>query len=77
MPFLIDFLSILPVTMLAVLSFVVGIVFTVIMFGGEKLIICIIISAEISWVVYFLVAFYGKKTKQGETGGQPQRPNEK
>jgi len=68
MPFSIDFLSILSATMLAFLSFVVGIIFAVAMLGGEKLVICIMISAEISWVVYFLVARYGKKQKRRETG---------
>ena len=77
MPFSIDFLSILSATMWAFLSFVVGIIFAVDMLGGEKLVICIILSAEISWVVYFLVALYGKKQKRGKTGRQLQRPKEK
>ena len=68
MPFSIDFLSILSATMLAFLSFVVGIIFAVDMLGGENLVICIMISAEISWVIYFLVSRYGKKQKRGETG---------
>jgi prepilin signal peptidase PulO-like enzyme (type II secretory pathway) len=77
MPFSIDFLSILSATLLALLSFVVGIIFTVYMLGGEKLVICIIISAVISWVVYFLVALYGKKSKRKETGRQLQQSKEK
>lgn len=77
MPFSIDFLSNLSATMLAFLSFVVGIIFAVNMLGGEKLVICIIISAEISWAVYFLLSRYGKKTKRGETARQLQRPKEK
>lgn len=77
MPFSIDFFSILSATIWAFLSFVVSIIFSVGMLGGEKLVICIIISAEISWVVYFLVALYGKKQKMGKTGRQLQRPKEK
>ena len=77
MPFSIDFVSILSATMLALLSFVVGVIFTVYMLGGEKLVICITISAVISWVVYFLVALYGKKQKREETGRPLQQPKEK
>ena len=77
MPFSIDFFSILSATIWAFLSFVVSIIFTVGMLGGEKIVICIIISAQISWVVYFLIALYGKKQKRGETGRQLQRPKEK
>jgi len=68
MPFSVDFLSILSATIWAFLSFVVGIVFIVGILGGEKLVICIIISAEISWVVHFLVTLYSKKQKR--TTGQ-------
>ena len=77
MPFPIDFLSILYATIWAFLSFVVGIIFSVSMLGGEKLVICIIISVEISWIVYFSIALYGQKQKRGETGRQLQRPKEK
>jgi hypothetical protein len=77
MPFSIDFFSILSATIWAFLSFVVSIIFSVGMLGGEKLVICIIISAEISLVVYFSIALYGKKQKRGETGKQRQQPKEK
>jgi len=77
MPFSINFFSILSATIWAFLSFVVGIIFAVGMLGGEKLVICIIISAEISWVVYFLIALYGKKQKREKTGRQLQRPKGK
>lgn len=66
MPFSIEFLSIFSRTIWAFLSFIVGIIVTVNVLGGEKLIVCIIVSAEISWAVYFLVMFYGKKQKRGK-----------
>jgi hypothetical protein len=65
-PFSIEFLSIFSRTIWAFLSFIVGIIVTVNVLGGEKLIVCIIVSAEISWAVYFLVMFYGKKQKRGK-----------
>ena len=77
MPFSINFFSILSATIWAFLSFVVSIIFSVGMLGGEKLIICIIISAEISLVVYFSIALYGKNQKRGKTGKQRQQPKEK
>jgi len=77
MPFSIDFFPILSTTIWAFLSFVVSIIFSVGMLGGEKLIICIIISAEISLVVYLSIALYGKKQKRGKTGKQRQQPEEK
>jgi hypothetical protein len=77
MPFSIDFFSILSATIWAFLFFVVSIIFTVGMLGGEKIVICIIISAQISWVVYYLIALYGKKQKRKKTGRQLQRPKEK
>lgn len=61
-----DFLSILSATMWAFLSLVAGIVFTVGVLGGEKIVLSIIISTEISWVVYFLITLYGKKQKRGK-----------
>jgi len=77
MPFSIDFLSILSATTWAFLSFVVSIIFFIGVLGGEKLLICIIISAVISWFVYFLIALYGKKQKRGGTEKQRQQPKEK
>jgi hypothetical protein len=68
MPFSIDFLSILSATIWAFLFFVVSIIFAVGMLGGEKLAICIIISAQISWVVYFLITLYGKKQEDSFNG---------
>ncbi len=77
MLFSIDFSSILSATIWAFLSLVAGIILTVGLFGRDEFAICIIVSVEISWIVFLLLTLHGKKQEMKKTGRQLQCPKEK